>query len=73
MAAACAGYDLRSGRPCDQAAAREVTAGCVHEHLGPRDLCDWHLDDLTAGRMKCGNCAMAGHADCTLRELSRHG
>jgi hypothetical protein len=36
--------------------------------MSPRNLCPWHIDDLKAGRMLCGNCLEAG-CDCRLQQV----
>lgn len=68
---ACGGYDHRSGRACANDAEQTITAGCVHEHIGDRDLCADHLDDLHSGWMYCGDCAAIDGHDCQLRVLER--
>lgn len=52
----CVGYDVRSGTGCDRDAVDEVIAGCVHEHIGTRALCQYHIADLAEERMVCGDC-----------------
>lgn len=52
----CTGYDVKSGTPCHRQSVADVTAGCVHEHIGTRSLCQFHIADLAEGQMKCGNC-----------------
>lgn len=68
----CMGYDLKSGTKCTRTAVFEVLAGCVHEHIGWRDLCDWHADDIghPSWPMRCGTCAEAG-CSCVLHEVRR--
>lgn len=69
--AICTGYDVKSGRPCGRPAAADVLAGCVHEHIGWRLLCDWHAGDVAAGMMLCGNCGERGCPGCVLMLLDR--
>ena len=64
----CRGYDARSKRPCIRIDTVEVVVACLHEHMSPRNLCPWHIDDLKAGRMLCGNCLEAG-CDCRLQQV----
>jgi hypothetical protein len=68
----CIGYDFRSGTPCERTPTAIVIAGCVHEHVAGRPLCDWHAGDAADGRMVCGNCAEAGH-DVYLQVLTQPG
>jgi hypothetical protein len=68
----CDGYDARSGRQCLRTDTVEVVAACLHEHMGPRDLCPDHVEDLNAGWMRCGDCLNAG-CDCRLVSLDRAG
>ena len=74
---ACTGYIAFSGsdrwdRPCPGAAAQVVTAGCIHEHVGDRDLCARHAGEIRSGIMLCGDCLDAKGAPhrCYLRVLS---
>ena len=78
-AAVCGGYTAMSGSsridppvPCRDPVRERVTAGCIHEHVGCRDLCAYHADEAVAGRMLCGDClnADASHR-CHLRVLDR--
>jgi hypothetical protein len=47
-----------------------VLAGCIHEHVGERPLCDWHVEDLQMGNMVCGNCKKADGHTCKLHLIS---
>lgn len=74
----CVGYIAFSGsdrwnRPCPNAADLTIVAGCVHEHVGERDLCLMHVDDAQNGEMLCGDCLDAKGAPhrCYLRILAR--
>jgi hypothetical protein len=55
------------GEACAMPAAFYATAGCVHEHLGTRPLCDQHAEQVRHHdpRIKCGYCRRAGH-ECDL-------
>lgn len=63
---ACRGYQLNSGWPCARAATVRAVVGCKHEHVGPREFCGWHLDDVERQMMHCGECHELGHT-CILR------
>jgi hypothetical protein len=65
----CMGYDARSGYKCQRPAIKTVIAGCVHEHIGERDLCDWHVGDVADGMMVCGNCLSADGHKCVLSAI----
>lgn len=52
----CTGYDFETGHECDRQVADAPIAACVHEHMGPRPLCQYHLADLAHGLMNCGDC-----------------
>ena len=74
---ACTGYIAFSGsdrrdRPCPNAAALLVTAGCIHEHVGEHELCPAHVREADAGVLLCGDCLDAKTAShrCFLRVLS---
>lgn len=67
----CVGYDAHSGYECERTASVVVTAGCIHEHAGPRDLCGLHLDDVQIGNMICGNCHEIDGHRCVLHEMAR--
>jgi hypothetical protein len=71
----CAGYSrvISDGTiyHCSTMVAGEaVIAGCVHEHVGPRLLCEYHADELRSGGQLCGDCLDLGHR-CVLVELPR--
>lgn len=69
---ACKGYQAMSGsdilepKPCLRPVLQTVVAGCIHEHVGKRDLCDWHTEDVYLGRMLCGDCLGADGHMCYL-------
>ncbi len=74
---ACSGYIAFSGsdpwkRPCPNAATEVIVAGCVHEHVGERDLCLMHAGDAREGVMLCGDCldVKAASHRCYLRVLA---
>ena len=76
----CGGYIAFSGsdrwdRPCPNSAAEVITAGCVHEHVGDRDLCDGHASEARDGVMLCGECLNVKGAPhrCYLRVLASRG
>ncbi|MFF5261321.1 hypothetical protein ACFY4C_20455 [Actinomadura viridis] len=52
----CIGYDAISDTPCPREAEETFLAGCIHEHIGSRELCQYHIADLAEGRMVCGDC-----------------
>lgn len=52
----CIGYDALSSSECTREAVDEVVAGCVHEHVSARPLCQYHMGDLAQERMICGDC-----------------
>lgn len=75
MTAICAGYGevISDGTKysCADVATVTVTAGCIHEHVGPRDVCDFHASEITQGVMKCGDCSDSDSPHtCMLRELA---
>ena len=45
---------------CGARGAQPITAGCIHEHIGERDLCSFHTEDLREGMMLCGSCLEHG-------------
>jgi hypothetical protein len=45
---------------CGARGAQPITAGCIHEHVGERDLCNFHTEDLREGMMFCGTCLAHG-------------
>lgn len=45
---------------CAARGAQPIIAGCVHEHIGERDLCTFHAADLREGMMLCGFCLEHG-------------
>ena len=53
---ACVGYDAKSGHPCHRDAVDTVIAACIHEHIGPRALCQFHIADIAHDLMLCGDC-----------------
>jgi len=67
----CMAYNFESGHDCERAATVMVMAGCVHEHLGLRELCAPHAGDLTAGIALCGECREADGHRCPLRQMAR--
>lgn len=72
IAGKCIGYDLKSGTLCMRGAVEVILAGCVHEHLGTRPVCDWHAGDIRTGDMFCGDCAESAEPhNCKLGELRR--
>lgn len=72
-AAQCAGYNrvISDGTEyhCHSAPVSTVIAGCVHEHVGPRDLCGYHTAEVERGEMSCGECLATHH--CPLTVLQR--
>ena len=74
----CGGYTARSGSdvispkvPCTSPVTATVTAGCLHEHVGDRDLCDYHATDARAGIMLCGDCLDSSIPhECRLRVMA---
>lgn len=56
----CKGCRADTGWECDKAPSARVVAGCKHEHVSERLFCRWHLDDIRAGDMLCGECHEAG-------------
>lgn len=52
----CTRYDVESDTDCGREVVDEPIAGCVHEHIGPRPLCQYCIEDLAHGRMNCGDC-----------------
>lgn len=60
-------YCTSSGQMCAMPATFYATAGCVHEHVGTRPLCDKHaaLVRDRDGGIRCGYCRTAGH-ECDL-------
>jgi hypothetical protein len=62
----CKGYTPTSKTPCYRQATLTAIAGCKHEHVGPRSFCEGHVEDIRAGRMRCGECDELGHI-CILR------
>lgn len=68
---ACIGYDAASRYPCHRQATEVVAAGCEHEHIAERAVCDWHAGDIREGSMKCGDCAdSASPHDCWLTPMA---
>lgn len=74
---ACIGYIAFSGsdridRPCPEPAAEIVTAGCVHEHVGERELCTMRAGEARSGDLLCGSCLDAKGAPhhCRLRVIA---
>lgn len=51
----CVGYDV-GVQSCSAEYVVLVTAGCEHEHVGPRRLCAAHAGDLRRGNHLCGDC-----------------
>lgn len=41
---------------CRDQATSLVTAGCVHEHIGERPLCNYHAGEVKGGGQLCGEC-----------------
>ena len=69
----CVGYTPTSRTPCYRPATLDVRAGCRHEHIGNRALCEGHTDDIRDGRMICGDCADSPtdpHGGCKLALIS---
>lgn len=54
---------------CDAKAVITVTVGCVHEHLLHRAFCQYHVERLANGRVKCGHCWSADGHDCEMHLL----
>ena len=53
----CEAYEVGNDRKCPNFdKLKQVTLGCVHEHLGQRWLCPAHLGDVELGWHRCGNC-----------------
>lgn len=71
----CSGYNrvISDGTEyhCRATATQVVVAGCIHEHFGPRDLCDYHAAELRRGEQNCGNCLGTHH--CVLIALNGSG
>lgn len=67
MRTRCRGYDVASLSPCRQTATVAVIAGCRHEHVGERPLCDWHVADARRGIHLCGDCLEIDGHRCELR------
>jgi hypothetical protein len=63
---ACTAYDIGSTSTCYRQDAREITLGCLHEHVGPHLLCPDHVDDMNRGLLRCGACQDAG-CECRLQ------
>jgi len=68
---ACKGYDFRSGHPCAAEATQPVMAGCEHEHIGERHMCDRHVQHVRDGWMYCGDCAEVDGYRCRLYAIER--
>lgn len=66
MSETCLTYESPS-EPCRRQAVEAPLAGCVHEHLAPRPVCQYHIEDLIEGRLFCGACHdCADPHDCPL-------
>lgn len=70
----CTSIEASDGLRCDGEAVIAVLVGCVHEHVGIRSACRFHVEGLAHGRQDCRPCFDAdGHA-CEmhlLREVAR--
>jgi len=64
--AACTGWSLASGYACESPVVITVTAGCEHEHIGDRQLCQYHVADIAHGLMVCGDCYLVDGHRCVL-------
>jgi hypothetical protein len=69
----CVVSHIATGRICPGFAVVEVLAGCVHEHLSTRRLCQQHVDGLVHGLLQCRPCLNGGapHA-CELVPIVSH-
>jgi hypothetical protein len=52
----CETYDYVFLRDCGRPAVEVLMAGCVHEHVGPRPVCQFHIEDLAKEHVHCGDC-----------------
>lgn len=52
----CETYDYVFLRDCGRPAVEVLMAGCVHEHVGPRPVCQFHIEDLANEVIHCGDC-----------------